>query len=140
MTYPLPEIITEYGQTENHTNYGAMSISTYTYERGYYRDIEFAVGERIYRFTEEDIEEMGEDRDVSVGDWIGIPEFVLAVKIGDEVTMEHFDRYPNGDEEEGLTNIAKRIDELLAQGGKYFRVQRYDGVYHGVYNGVQVNG
>lgn len=138
MTYPLPEIIKEYGQTENHTNYGTMSVETFTYEQGFYRDIEFGVGTRQYQLTEQDIEDMGPDCWEHAGEWVEIPEFRLLVKIGDEVKVEHFDRYSNGEEKEGLENIAKRIDELLAQGAVAYRQRIFGGGYHGLYYGLKL--
>ena len=138
-THQEPEIITEHGQREHHTNYGAMSVETFTYEQGFYRDIEFGVGTRQYQLTEQDIEEMGPECWEHAGEWVEIPEFRLLVRIGDEVKIEHFDRYPNGEEKEGLENIAKRIDELLAQGGVAWGESLYTGEYHGHYSGIKIS-
>ena len=137
-TYEAPEIFTEYGQTENHTNYGAMSVETFTYQVGIYRDIEFGVGVRYYEVTEKDMEEFGPETEIFLGEYLEIPDFRLMVKIGDEVKIEHFDRYSNGIES-GLEEIARRIDELLARGGVAWRESVYTGDYHGSYSGIKIS-
>lgn len=135
MPYQPPELVGMIDERAEPTGDGRLAYSYSQYFIGIYRDIEFKVGTAFYTVTEEDVAE-DPDGELFVGDVIEWDDYQLLVRIGDKVNLEKF-----GSGQEALDAIAKRIDELLAQGGIPM-TERFaeDGGRPITYAGIKVKG